>query len=641
MSKNFCHSTYTVIDLICNNIFLRFSMEIQQFLDQILLWTETPSQYIGGECNSVKKDLSSMRSTLCLSFPDTYPIGMSYHGLKLLYEIVNREEDMACERAFAPLPDFIEHLKKYDVPLFSLESRKPIRSFHFWGFSIATEIYWTNVLEMLSLARVPVWASQRTEEDPIVIAGGHGVYNPEPGAPFMDIIAFGDGEEMLVALMRLDAELREQKMSRQERIIEICKRIPGLYAPNYYDVHYNQDGTIAEITPQHGLPEVIQAQFIQDIDKIRVVKPLVGYNATVHNRIFLEIMRGCTRGCRFCQAGIIRRPLRLRSVDSLVEDAVQIYKNTGYDEIALYSLASSDYPYLEELTNKLLEIFAPKGVGLSLPSLRINEQLKMLPKIVASVRKCGLTLAPEVGSEKMQKIINKCISQEEMLSAVSNAYSQGWNAVKLYCILGLPFQGEEDHSAIIEMLYQVSQSRKKIHGYPGNVSASISNFVPKSHTPFQWAPMAREEELRAAQKKIKQAIRSPKIELHFHDANFSILEGMIARGNRKMANVIYSAWQNGAYMDEWNEHFKKSAWDKAFAEHNLSPEPILHREIPLEEKLPWYHIRTGVSSDFLAKEWKKAASQETTPHCSTGKCNNCGIDARFCARLQGISSSQI
>lgn len=609
-------------------------MDIQKFLDQVLMWTETPSQYIGGECNSVQKDLSSVKTTLCLSFPDTYPIAMSYHGLKLLYEIVNREEDLACERAFAPLPDFIESLKKYDIPLFTLESKKPIRSFHFWGFSIATEINWTNILEMLYLARVPIWASQRTEEDPIIIAGGHGVYNPEPGAPFLDIVAFGDGEEMLVAILRLDAQLREQKVPRQERIIEICKKIPGLYAPNHYDVHYKDDGTIAEIIPQHGLPAQIQAQYIQDLNSIRTTRPLVGYHSAVHNRIFLEIMRGCTRGCRFCQAGIIRRPLRLRNVDSLVEDAIQIYQNTGYDEIALYSLASSDYPYLEELTNRLLEIFAPKGVGLSLPSLRINEQLKILPKIVASVRKCGLTLAPEVATEKMQKIINKPISQEEMLNAISNAYQQGWDSVKLYFILGLPFQEEEDQNAIIEMLYQVSQTRRKTHGYAGNVSASISNFVPKAHTAFQWAPMAREETLREAQRRMKQAIRSPKIEMHFHDVSFSLLEGMIARGNRQMAKVIYSAWQNGAYMDAWNEHFKKSAWDKAFEEHNISPEKIIYREIPLEEKLPWHHISCGVSLDFLAKEWKKAINQEITPHCSTGKCNNCGVDVKFCAQLE-------
>lgn len=547
-------------------------MEIQKFLDQILLYTETPSQYIGGECNSVRKDHSSVRTTLCLSFPDTYPIGMSYHGLKLLYEIVNNEEDLLCERAFAPLPDFIEYLKKYDVPLFSMESRKPIKSFHFWGFSIATEINWTNILEMLYMARVPIWASQRTEEDPIIIAGGHGVYNPEPGAPFLDIVAFGDGEEVLVSLLKMDAELRAQKLPRQERILELCRKIPGLYAPNFYEVHYNDDGTIAQIIPQHGLPEQVQAQYVQDINKIRTTKPLVGYHAAVHNRIFLEIMRGCTRGCRFCQAGIIRRPLRLRSVESLVEDAIQIYQNTGYDEIALYSLASSDYPHLEELTNRLLEIFAPKGVGLSLPSLRINEQLKILPKIVASVRKCGLTLAPEVATERMQKVINKPISEQEMLNAVSNAYQQGWDSVKLYFILGLPFQGEEDQNAIVEMLYQVSQARRKAHGYAGNVSASISNFVPKSHTAFQWAPMAKEADLREGQKRIKQAIRSPKIALHFHDIDFSLLEGMIARGNRKMAKVIYSAWQNGAYMDAWNEHFKKSAWDKAFEEHGIKPE---------------------------------------------------------------------
>ena len=606
--------------------------DTQLFLDKILFWVQTPSQYVGKEWNSVYKDFYSAETRFCLSFPDTYALGMSYHGLKLLYEIVNNYENFLCERAFAPLPDFIQYLKKYDMPLFSLESKTPIRDFDIWGFSVSSELNWANVLQMLDLAKVPILADDRTENDPIIIAGGHGVYNPEPVAPFLDIVVLGDGEEILPALLRMDYELRRQKVCRKQRILEMARTLPGLYAPNFYEITYNKDNTIAEIIPQHGLPAQIDAQFIKNLDDYQLFKPLIGYEKTVHNRIFLEIMRGCTRGCRFCQAGMIRRPLRIASVDSLVKQAVELYKNTGYEEICLYSLASSDYPYLKELTSKLLKIFADKYVGISLPSLRINDQLKVLPEIIASVRKRGLTLAPEVGTERMQNIVNKAISTDEMLEAIEMAYNEGWNAIKLYFMIGLPFQDEKDYDGIVDLAHKVSQKRKNEKRGAGNVSASISTFVPKCNTPFQWSPMAKRDDVFEVQKKIKRAVRSPKITLNFHSTKFTKLEALIARGNRKVANVILDAWKNGAYLDAWDEYFNADAWDNACKKHNIESFSYLYNEISIDEKLPWSHLNAGVSLDFLKSEWQKAKSGELTANCMDNKCNKCGIEVKYCQK---------
>lgn len=606
------------------------NLEIAEFLDRTLLWVEKPSQYIGGEWNSITKDPSRVISRVCLSFPDTYPIGMSYHGLKLLYEIVNQAEDLACERVFIPLPDFTSYLKKYQIPLFTLESQTAVKNFHIWGFSIGSESNWTNVLQMLHLAQIPILCRERTENDPIIIAGGHGIYNPEPGALFLDIVALGDGEELLPMIMRLDAQLRKSHVKRQDRIIELCRQIPGLYAPSFYDVHYNSEGTIAEIVPTAGLPKEIKAAFFANLEKIACTKPLVGYSETVHNRIFLELMRGCTRGCRYCEAGMVYRPLRIRNVDQLVKEATELFQNTGYEEISLYSLASSDYPHLEEVCKKLLAVFAPKGVGLSLPSLRINDQMKILPELIASVRKRTLTLAPEVGTERMRKIINKEMNHEEMVEIVRRAYQEGWDTVKLYFMIGLPKQDKEDYHGIADMIHEIANLRRASHGRPGKIHASIANFVPKPQTPFQWAAMATRQHLEEAQRYIKGMTRAHHLDVSFHDISLSLLEGLLARGNRKIADVMLSAWKNGAYLDAWDEHFKQDAWDAAYAEHKVDFNFYLHREIPLTEVLPWDHLHSGVSSEFLQREWNRAQTEEYTSHCLTDQCHHCGTPVSFC-----------
>ena len=609
-------------------------MQINDFLERVLLWVKTPSQYIGGEWNSVRKDLASVRTSLCLSYPDIYSVGMSYHGLKLLYQLVNDCEDLACERCFAPLPDFIAYLQKYTMPLFSLETRTPVRQFNFWGFSIAAETSWPTVLRMLELGRVPIYASDRSEDDPIIIAGGHGVYNPEPAAEFLDIVALGDGEELLPAVLRYDADLRQDQVPRKQRIIAICRSFPSLYAPNFYQVHYHPDGSIAAITPEHGLPERIEAGYIQNLDAVSTTRPIVAYSGAVHNRMFLEIMRGCTNGCRFCQAGMIRRPLRVRSVESLVADAIELYKNTGYEEICLYSLASSDYPYLAELTQKLSEIFAPYGVGISLPSLRINEQLKILPAVVASVRKRTLTLAPEVGTPTMQAVINKPISDAEMTAALTEAYQSGWDSIKLYFMIGLPLQDESDYDAIIATIYQVSRLRKRLQGYSARVTATVSNFVCKPHTPMQWAAMTSSDKLLQIQQRMKQAIRSPKLKINFHDVFLSTLEGIIARGDRSVTPALVSAWRQGAYLDNWHEYFRQEIWEQALRDAAIDPARYLYRQIPRQEKLPWYHLGCGVSPDYLWQEWQRAQGGEITRNCAENKCNRCGIDIRYCYRSQ-------
>ncbi len=605
-------------------------MQPNEFLHRILNFVDRPNQYIGGEWNSVQKDAKNITAKLCLSFPDTYAIGMSCHGLKLLYEIVNQSEDLLCERSFIPLPDFSTYLKKYQMPLFTLESKTPIREFHIWGFSVGSESNWTNILQMLHLADISILATERRESDPLILAGGHAVYNPEPAALFLDLAFLGDGEEAILQILRIDAELRKQNMPRKERIITLCQQIPGLYAPNFYDVIYKEDGTIAEINPQAGLPAVIQAKFLPNLETSRMTHPIIGYNDTVHNRIFLEIMRGCTRGCRYCQAGMICRPLRVRSVDSLIQEALELFQNTGYEEISLYSLASSDYPHLEELSRRLLQIFAPKGVGISLPSLRINEQMKILPELIASVRKRTLTLAPEVGTERMRQIVNKPMDEKEMFDILERAYDEGWDTVKLYFMIGLPMQDENDYAGIADLIQKISNARRVKHGKPGFVNASIANFVPKPQTPFQWAQMATREQLYSAQRFIKNLLRSPKTEVKFHDITLSHLEGILARGNRKVAKAMLSAWQNGAYLDAWDDHFNQNAWDDAFKVNNIDTQFFLHREVPTNEILPWSHLHAGVSPQFLLSEWEKSKSQTYTGHCLTEHCNNCGIPVQNC-----------
>ncbi len=608
-------------------------MQISEFLQRTLLWVKKPSQYIGGEWNSVRKDLSKVHTKFCLSFPDTYAIGMSYHGLKLLYELVNQCDDLACERVFTPLPDFADKLQKYQIPLFTLESKTPVKEFDLWGFSIGSEANWTNILQMLFLSQIPILAKDRSNHDPLIIAGGNGVYNPEPGALFLDLVALGDGEETLIQLLRLDHTLRQSKISRQERIQELVRQIPGLYAPQFYEVFYNPDRTIAEIRPQSGMPTTVKAAYISNLETFQATKPLVGYSDTVHNRIFLELMRGCTRGCRYCEAGMVYRPLRIQPVDTLIQEAVDLFANTGYEEICLYSLASSDYPYLGELSRKLIELFGPKGVGISLPSLRINEQMKILPELIAAVRKRTLTLAPEVGSERMRNIINKPMDPTEMLDMVQRAYQEGWDSVKLYFMVGLPFQDQEDYQGIAEMLQQISDVRRAIHGKPGYVTASIANFVPKPQTPFQWAPMATREQLINAQRTIKKLLRSPRVQVNFHDVNLSLLEGILARGNRKISEAMITAWRNGAYLDGWNEHFNSSAWTQALATHQIDLDFYLHREIPTSEILPWSHLQCAVSPQFLSREWQKAKEQQITTHCLTDHCHGCGADQAHCYRL--------
>ncbi|HON45333.1 MAG: TIGR03960 family B12-binding radical SAM protein [Planctomycetes bacterium] len=606
-------------------------MDIQNFLNRILFRVQCPSQYVGGEWNSIVKDWDKIKGDICFCFPDTYSVGMSNQGLKLLYEIVNDCSDLVCERAFAPLPDMIEFLRQENVSLFSLESNRALCDFHVVGFSIGSNQNWTNVLEMLDLGKIAVWAKDRGEEEPIIIAGGHGVYNVEPGADFLDLVALGDGEELLVEVLRLDATLREQGVSRRERIRKIACDISGVYAPAFYHVSYYDNGTVATIMPEQGMPSLIVSRVLENFEKFKYKKPIVGLNDTVHNRIFLEIMRGCTRGCRFCQASMIRRPLRIKSVEHLLQEAISIYENTGYEEISLYSLSSSDYPYLEELAEKLTEYFKPLGVSLSLPSLRINEQLKILPKIVATVRKSGLTLAPEVGSTHLQCTINKSIDWDELCSSIECAYQEGWNSVKLYFMIGLPEETKEDLDGIVDLLHRIGSIRKQ-NGYLGNVTASISSFVPKANTPFQWASMATTEYLQEAQFYIRHSLRLRNVRVNFHNVNLSLLEGLISKGNRKISKVIYDAWKNGAYLDSWNEYFRLDAWEKAISDNNIDLNFYLHREIPLDEILPWMHLSSGVSDEFLRSEWQKSKKGELTPYCTLEGCNGCGVDAKICFR---------
>lgn len=568
-------------------------------LSELLLQVQKPARYIGHEWNMVKKEWTDDKVKVLLAFPEVYEVGMSYLGLKILYGILNKRDDCLCERAFSPWPDFEEILKKNNMKLFSLESRTALRDFDIIGISLAYELNYTNCLNLLDLGGVPVRSSERSEDDPIVIAGGPACYNPEPMSEFIDLFVIGDGEEVINEIVDLYKTMvygEERTVGRKELLRELA-RIPGVYVPSLYEAAYNGDGTIKSFLPKEKeLPQRIQKRVVKDLDSsFYPTDQLVPYIQIVHDRIMLEIMRGCKHACRFCQAGTTYRPRRERSKDTVVRIAREAYSKTGYEEITLLSLSSGDHSHIKEIIDELNSEFKGKDVSISVPSLRIEDSLNKLPALIAHVKKSGLTFAPEAGSECLRKVISKNIDIEKLMGALRESYKSGWRKVKLYFMIGLPTEKEDDLKSIAELLYKVSNLKREIDGKDAQVTASINAFVPKPHTPFQWEPMEPVETLLGKRNFLRDSVKSRMIEMDFNSFQIGYLEAVFARGDRKLSAVVYEAWKRGAKFDGWKEHFNFDLWLGSFKEKGLDPDFYASRRRGPDEILPWNFIDIGFS----------------------------------------------
>ena len=600
--------------------------------DEILMTVEKPARYIGGEVNAVMKYKDQVDIRFAMCFPDVYEIGMSHLGIQILYDMFNRREDTWCERVYSPWPDLHKVLKEKQIPLFALESQDPVKKFDFLGITIQYEMCYTNILQILDLSGIPLSAEDRTMDDPFVIGGGPCTYNPEPLAEFFDLFYIGEGETQYFALLDLYKEWKNSGKSRQD-FLKAAAQIPGIYVPSLYEVTYAEDRTIAKMKPIcPEAPEKVKKQIVMDVtNTFYPEKPVVPYMKATQDRVVLEIQRGCIRGCRFCQAGMLYRPTRERDLEMLKKSAYAMLKNTGYEEISLSSLSSSDYSQLGELVNFLIDEFGSKGINISLPSLRIDAfSLDVMSK-VQDIRKSSLTFAPEAGSQRLRDVINKGLTEEVILDGAGQAFEGGWNRVKLYFMLGQPTETEEDMKGIAWLAEKISERYYEVPKEQRNgkcqIVVSTSFFVPKPFTPFQWAQMCTKEEFlhRAyvVNHEIKEQKNKKSIKYNWHEADVTVLEGILARGDRKVAKAIRSAYEKGCLFDSWGEYFHNDLWMEAFAQTGVDPDFYTVRERSEEEVFPWDFIDIGVTKKFLLREWKKAHEEKITTNCRQG-CSGCG-----------------
>ena len=600
--------------------------------DEILLTIEKPARYIGNEVNAVMKDKSEVAVRFAMCFPDVYEIGMSHLGIQILYDMFNQRDDIWCERVYSPWPDMDKVMRDKKIPLFALESQDPVKDFDFLGITIQYEMCYTNILQILDLSGIPLLAEKRTWDDPIVIGGGPCTYNPEPLAQFFDIFYIGEGETVYFQLMDLYKEERAKGSSRME-FLKKAAQIPGLYVPALYEVCYKEDGTIASFTPTDAsVPASVEKQIVMDITDTYYPKaPVVPFIKATQDRVVLEIQRGCIRGCRFCQAGMLYRPTRERDVEFLKQKAVEMLDATGHEEISLSSLSSSDYSQLPELVNFLMEECDRRGVNISLPSLRIDAFSLDVMKKVQDIKKSSLTFAPEAGSQRLRDVINKGLTREVILEGAGKAFEGGWNKVKLYFMLGLPTETEDDMKGIAHLCEEIAERYYEIPKDQRNgkcqITASTSFFVPKPFTPFQWAPMYTEQDFIDKAKVVKEEIRAQlnqkSIKYNWHEPDVTTLEGFLARGDRRASEVILKAYEKGALYDAWSESFRYDIWKEAFAETGIDIEFYTLRERSTDEILPWDFIDAGVTKEFLIREWKQAKGEVVTPNCRQ-KCAGCG-----------------
>ena len=598
-------------------------------VDPLLRGVSKPARYIGGEWNVIEHDWRERAVRWALIYPDLYDIGQSNGGLAILYDILNHTPDTLAERCYTPWPDMADSLRAHGQPLFSLENRRSLRDFDALGFSLSYELTYTNILEMLDLSGIPVRTLDRSEDDPIILAGGSGALVPEPLAPFIDAFVLGEAEDVILEINELLHEAKTQGASRLD-LLRALARTPGVYVPRFYEWKYAADGTPAEIVATDDAASVpVVKRFLQGLPPI-LTNPIVPYLQTVHDRAGIEIQRGCTQGCRFCQAGMIYRPLRERTPEEVVAGAKELFRKTGFDDLSLVSLSSTDHSQIKSIVRALRAEFGD-DIGISLPSTRVDSFSVDVALLCSPRKKHSMTFAPEAGSQRLRNAVSKVVDEQDLLDAARNAFEQGWTSIKLYFMVGLPTETMSDVEGIVDWAAQVKQIGRRIVGNRARVRVSTSNHVPKAHAPFQWARQETPAELDPKHQLLKQMTRKARLDLSWNDPQESILEGVLSRGDRRLAPVIETAWRSGARFDAWSEHFRENLWWNAMAKHGLDPAFYCHRERDLWERFPWMHIASGVSEAFLRKEWQRTWNELTTADCRDG-CNVCGMEhaAQLC-----------
>lgn len=606
---------------------------LKEKIERHLLEVQKPSRYIGGEVGSIIKDKSEIDVRFAFCFPDTYDIGMSHLGMKILYSLTNERENYWCERCFAPSEDFEKIMRENYIPLYALESLDPIKDFDFIGFTMQYELSYTNVLNMLDLAGIPIYARDRTDElTQIVVAGGPCVCNPEPLADFFDLFILGEGEEVNLELMDLYNEMKKQGASRKEFLQRACQ-IEGVYVPEFYRFSYKPDGTVEKVETTNNAPAVVKKRIIKDFDKVYYPDNfVVPFTEIVHDRVSVEVLRGCLRGCRFCQAGFIYRPFREKKSGTIIDETKALCENTGYDEVSLASLSTSDHSEISPILSELIEYTSEEKITLSLPSLRVDNFSEELLEKIKRVRKSGLTFAPEGGTQRLRDVINKNVSDDEIMNTCRIAFEGGYSSVKLYFMMGLPTETDEDivgiaqlAQRIIDLFYSL-ENRPKGKGV--QISISCATFVPKPFTPFQFEPQDTREMIEHKQKLLLDSVNKKRVKVSYHDADVSILEAVLAKGDRRLCDVIYTAWKKGCKFDSWGEHFHFDKWVEAFEECGIDPSFYANRRIEYDEILPWEHLDYYVSKEFFVRENKTAHESVTTPHCRL-KCSGCGVNRKI------------
>ena len=596
----------------------------EQNIKDFLALVSRPSRYIGGEVNSIKKDLSTVRLKVGLAFPDVYEVGMSHLGMQILYQILNNRADIACERIFSPWVDMERLLRDKELPLATLESGIPVGELDVLGFSIQYELSYTNILNILNLGNIPLYSKDRDETHPVIIGGGPIAFNPEPIADFFDIFVIGDGEEAVLEIADIVLAWKDADGKREDLLKKLAE-IEGVYVPSFFDVNYHADGMVKSIVPLLKGYTSVNKRIVPDLNTLPLpTRPVVPFPQIVHDHLTVEINRGCTRGCRFCQAGIIYRPGRERSPDNIIKIIDQALQNTGYDEVSFLSLSTGDYSCIEDVLINFMDRFADKKIAVSLPSLRVGTLKPRLMEEIKRVRKTGFTMAPEAGSERLRNVINKGIEEAALIETARYVFDMGWRAIKLYYMIGLPSETQDDIRGIIELSRKV-QDTGKGYGFRPKVNVSVSEFVPKPHTPFQWEPQIKLEQCLERQTFLRKELKRHKLDFKWHDAKMSFLEGVFSRGDRRLSKVIKAAFEQGCRFDSWGEQFRFDIWQKVFKDEGINPEFYTYRRRDRNEVFPWEHLNTRIDREFLYKEYEKSLNTENTPDCKVEKCSACGI----------------